>query len=346
VSIGDRPTQDEVDSVASFAEAVAELEREPFFSPDDPRKLVSVGDKFTYHLGDRFHFRSALITFRRIWMKGDAENFEHVCNIIWKYTTPPPNGFLQFIREEVREETNKLIEWPKPLGVTGRELIDLWLNAVFAHSGLSGGVKLRHRFDELLNRFGNGPLEFSFRHLVWAIGIHYKNVVKLAINLANVWREAFDMKPSFRPGSPFGTKRRERTHDGELILRESSSEYFSEETYEQRFSRILGRLEFGSLQSLLKNLQFTDRELVRFVVKHDSYAAIVNESAFELRVVQKAPADPESIKGLQFFGGVIDQTTGKTSNLIASETEIVTDATGLAILDAQLRSFRHELIES
>lgn len=143
MSLKERPTQDEVDSLASFVEAIAELANEPFFSRDEPRKLTHASGKFTYHLGDRFHFRSALITFRRIWMKGDAENFDHICNIIWKYSTPPPNDFLKFIRNSVREHLEQRPDWPRPIGITGRELVDLWLNAVFAHSGLSGRTKLR-----------------------------------------------------------------------------------------------------------------------------------------------------------------------------------------------------------
>ena len=346
MSLGQRPTQDEVDSLASFVEAVAELDAEPFFSRDEPRKLSSVRDKFTYHLGDRFHFRSALITFRRIWMKGDAENFDHICNIIWRFTTPPPNVFLKFIRDAVHKELNEAPNWPRPIDVTGRELVDLWLNAVFAHSGLKGRTKLRHQFDALIDRYGSGRLEFAFRHIVWALGIQYKNVVQLAKNLLENWDSQFGMKASFRPGSAFGTKRRERTSDGELIMRESSSEYFSEESYEQRFARIIGRHEFSSLQSLLKTLQFTDREFVRIVLKHDTYAAIVHESMFALRIVPRMPEKPESIEGLQFFGGLVDHRRGLSSRVFASETEIVTDADGLTILDGLLRDFKRELINS
>jgi len=160
-----------------------------------------------------FHFRSALITFRRIWMKGDTENFDHICNIIWRFTTPPPNVFLKFIRNAVHKELNEA-SWPRPIDVTGRELVDLWLNAVFAHSGLSGRTKLRHRFDALIDRYGSGRLEFAFRHIVWALGIQYKNVVQLAKNLLENWDSRFGMKASFRPGAAFGTKRRERTSMG------------------------------------------------------------------------------------------------------------------------------------
>jgi hypothetical protein len=94
------PIQEEVDSIASYIEAVTELQTEPFFSRDEPRSIAGSGDKFTYRLGDRFHFRSALITFRRMGA-GSPENFDHVCNLMWKYTPPPPNYFLTAIRKTI-----------------------------------------------------------------------------------------------------------------------------------------------------------------------------------------------------------------------------------------------------
>ena len=346
MSIGDRPKQDDVDSLASFVEAVAELDSEPFFSRDEPRKLSSSGDKFTYHLGDRFHFRSALITFRRIWMKGDAENFEHVCNVIWKFTPPPSNMLLAFVRAAIRKELDQEPQWPRPINVQGRKLVDLWLNAVFAHSGLAGGVKLRHEFDALVEQYGNGRLEFAFRHIVWSLGIQYKNVVQLAKNLLETWRRDFGLLPSFKLGSAFGSKRRERTTDGDLIIRESSSEFFSEETYEQRFHRILRRPEFSTAESVLSILQFTERELLRFVMKHDSYAGVVRESMLELTILEKAPQSHSSIGGFRSFAGLVDVNRGVRSSIYSTDTNVVTDATGLTIIDRLLAEFKHQLLHS
>jgi hypothetical protein len=66
------PTPEEVDSLAAFIEAVEELEREPFFGPDDNLKIVSRGGMTRYEFGDRFHFRSALVSFRRHFFHPDA----------------------------------------------------------------------------------------------------------------------------------------------------------------------------------------------------------------------------------------------------------------------------------
>ena len=83
---------------------------------------------------------------------------------------------------------------------------------------------------------------------------------------------------------------------------------------------------------------------MRIVLKHDSYAAIVDESMFVLRTVPRMPEKPESIEGLQFFGGLVDLRRGLSSRVFASETEIVTDADGLTILNGLLQDFKRELI--
>ena len=93
------PSQEEIDSVASYILAVDELKDEPFFSRDEPRTISSMGTKYqSFRLGDRFHFRSALITFRRIWMKGDAENFDRVCNILWRHLPIGHRALLKAVR--------------------------------------------------------------------------------------------------------------------------------------------------------------------------------------------------------------------------------------------------------
>lgn len=129
------------------------------------------------------------------------------------------------------------------------------------------------------------------------------------------------MNASFRPGSAFGTKRRERTSDGELIIREGSSEYFSEETYEQRFYRVLRRQEFNNLRSFLSIVQFTDREQLRFLFKYDGCASLMGESILALRIIEKMPDHPAS-KDFQSFVGLWDPTSGLHSAIATSETEM------------------------
>jgi hypothetical protein len=250
------------------------------------------------------------------------------------------------VRSAVRREVDERIVRPHAMDLTGRELVDLWLNAVFAHSGLAGATKLRHRFDTMVDRYGHGAFEFAFRHIVWALGIQHKNLAQPARVLLERWRSEFGATPSFRPGSAFGTKRRERTATGELIIRESSSEYSTAEHYEQRFTRILARSDFASLQTALQLLQFRENELVRLVLKHNTYSSLVGESCFELEILEYAPTTPTSTLGLRLFTTLADESGKLASSLYASENAIVTDTTGVQIIDRVLASFKDELINS
>ena len=338
-----KPTQEEVDCVASYVEATAELKAEPFYASDEPRTISSHGEKHTYRIGDRFHFRSALITFRRIWMKGDAENFEHVCNILIKHGTPVERLNVQFARGLVRGETNRTVGFPRPLGIKSSKLVDLWLNSVFAHSGLRGQDKSRHEFDEMVEKHGQGAMEFAFRHSVWIIGLQYAGLGEIASSMLARWRKEHNLVPSFTVGSAFGTKLKERTKNGDLIIRQSSSQFFSEETYEQQFERVLGRSKFGNLKSALGALGFTTRELLKLVLKYDDYAKIVGQSIYEFRLVEAMPVEAVYHSGLRFQAGLYDHTSKTVSRLEASDDEIVTDAAGLALINNLLQTFKTEL---
>jgi hypothetical protein len=61
--------QKDVDRVASFVEACFELGKEPFWGKDEKLGFQGAEDRWTFTFGDRFHFRSALISFRRLFMK-------------------------------------------------------------------------------------------------------------------------------------------------------------------------------------------------------------------------------------------------------------------------------------
>ena len=170
--------------------------------------------------------------------------------------------------------------------------------------------------------------------------------MQLAKNLLETWRRDFGLLPSFKLGSAFGRKRRERTTDGDLIIRESSSEFFLEEAYEQRFHRILRRPEFSTAERALNILQFNERELLRFVMKHDSYADLVRESMFELDIVEQAPQSYHSIVGCRSLAGLLDVNRGLRSSLSSTDTNVITDAIRLSIIDGALAKFRDQLIHS
>src|SRR6202042_2281941 len=133
----EQPSQHEIDRVAIYVEAARELRHEPLFGKDENRSFQNAGTQYTFELGDRFHFRSALVTFRRIWMSKEPSHFYSCYNALARSCDADERNLLNSWRERVRQIEDEKAAFPgKPpliLPVSNRELIDLWLNAVFAH---------------------------------------------------------------------------------------------------------------------------------------------------------------------------------------------------------------------
>jgi len=155
------PSQREVDCVASLVEACGELEREPFFGKDE--KLGSrtgPGNATTYAMGDRFHFRSALISFRRIWMKHEASHWENVVKILRQSNFP--SAIVVFADHEATEIAAKCAQESWPTRMNSKVVINLWLNTVFAHDGLTGTTR-RADFETAVAMYGHAQFEYAFR---------------------------------------------------------------------------------------------------------------------------------------------------------------------------------------
>src|SRR3989304_1860470 len=83
------PTQKQIDGLASFMEGWGELEREPFFGKDERLGSKTAAFSKAWFLGDRFHFRSALISFRRIWMSREPSSWKTIAILLQSPELPP-----------------------------------------------------------------------------------------------------------------------------------------------------------------------------------------------------------------------------------------------------------------
>src|SRR4051812_48980569 len=113
--------------------------------------------------------------------------------------------------------------------ISATRVIDLWLNTVFAHGGIAGRNK-RGDFEAVAEKHGQGRFEYAFRTLVKWTGESFRflstNAAQPALTLFN---NQLHLQPSFRLDAAFGTKRKEVTRDGDTIVRQASSEHFTEE---------------------------------------------------------------------------------------------------------------------
>ncbi len=224
-------------------------------------------------------------------------------------------------------------------------MISLWLNPVFAHGG--GDERRRHSrvdFDKYVSECGHAPLEYAFRNVVWSLGLQY---ISLKTNTARpaleTWERQFSSKPSFNIGAAFGVSTRERTKEGHIIVRRASSEYATDETFDQRLRRILDRGKFDNLHFILKNVELGDHNLVRLILKATDFSAMASVLDYEIRIVENL-GDTASEYGNEFRGSSGLSWAGRHSRLFLFELYMVTEPAGLEILNGQLNTLKEVLI--
>jgi hypothetical protein len=348
-------TQPEVDALASFVEACGELEKEPFFGKDEKCTFQGDGqDRWTFNLGDRFHFRSALVSFRRLWMPREPSSWKNVVAILQRDGMPEEiivssKRHFALIEQESEREDHLL-----QFKLAGHRVIDLWLNTVFAHGGIEGKNK-RREFEAISDRYGQALFEYTFRILVLSIG-------KLCCSLSaqgvvpslEMIKKDCALVPTFRIGAAFGVKRKEKTREGHTIIRQGSSAYFSEETFEERFERILAR--FNDLSYILKHVGRDSAEIWRATLKAEAFAALLEALDGRLEIVEQPPPTEASIiSGFSACFWVRPPTPDLRARLnwktaphalvnISREAVVVTTAFGQQLLDDQWQDFRHDLL--
>lgn len=335
----------DVDCVASFVESCGELEMEPFFSKDEKLSLSPGQRKNVYHLGDRFHFRSALISFRRIWMQSESAHWRKIHAILGKSQLPAELSVIYPYEfkgiEEIMESDSHLFGFNERADRT----IDLWLNTVFAHDGLTGKNK-RSDFERIVKQHGHALFEYNCRLFVMQVGMHFINISRMAAQPAlHFYANKFGLSPSFRIGAAFGVKRREKTADGHIIIRQGSSEHYREESMEDRLTRVLDRQENQSMKSILNNLVCSRGELLRAIVRSSEFQSIVESMEGSIEIEEpNAENKFKSREGLRYLGWI--RGLSRPQPLwIADENIIITSYEGSKGLDIALGALKKQLLD-
>jgi hypothetical protein len=149
------------------------------------------------------------------------------------------------------------------------------------------------------------------------------------------------LSPSFRIGAAFGEKRKEQTKEGHLIIREGSSEFFSEETLEERFSRILERYENREIQFVFKHLDVSVNELLRATLNHLSLSQLLAslDGRLEIKVLKFGEIKPEE----KFRAA---WAINRSPVNVLDDCVVHTDEEGAKALDLALGKFRQQLLKS
>jgi hypothetical protein len=236
------PTRENANSLAAFIEAAEELQLEPFMGPDDKTAGVFKGGKMHVIAGDRFHFRSALTTFRRIWMDEEASNFFKTCLLIERFEGT--HFLVETARGQFKQARSQEFG---SMPISAERVVNLWLYGVFSHADLKG-QNSRIEFERAASTYGAAWLEMVFRTTVQSIGwTAVPNLLKVARPTLMRWDKDYGVSPEFKIGTPFGKEVEEVDDHGWKIVRMASTEHLGKETDGQRLRRILARDEFRSL---------------------------------------------------------------------------------------------------
>jgi len=276
-----RPTQENIDALAAFVEVVEDLAAEPFMGEDENGSMrKGGGEPVTYSLGDRTHFRSALISFRRIWMQGEPTYYKTIGGLLHCYR--PHSGLAGSFVKDIRQLSKNKDYFIQ--GIKNEDIIDIWINTVFAHSGLDKNKSVnRNTFDSFVQEHGLGKFEWAFRMSVRIIALQFINLcAHEARPILKEWIEKFG-SPSFKISSPFGRKIKEISDDGSIIIKQASSKYFSEESIEKKFNRILKRNKFSTLKFIWDVLDASESGKVILLLKFEKFLDLLKELEFEYK---------------------------------------------------------------
>jgi hypothetical protein len=282
-------------------------------------------------------------------MPSEPSHIHSIADILLRLTEP---GLYQDLLNDYLSNVRDKEQSASHLGgvkLPGERVVNLWLNTVFAHGGIEGRNK-RQDFDAAVDEYGHGFFEYAFRTLVRSLGMEYRNISSLVCKpLLYSCEKEQGLLPSFRMHSAFGTKRREVSKEGHVIIRQGSSEFFTEESFEERYRRILSRPVFKDLKRVLESIEAEEGLLIRAVLKASTFSGLIQVCDGDLVIDNAVSPDhlPNSRERLRISTGLEARQVQHHHSraTVYAGARIVTNDGGREILDDLLSVFRKQLVE-
>jgi len=335
-------TQEQVDRVAAFVDVCGELKREPFFGPDDEANFQAASNwtRITFTFGDRLHFRSALIPFRRLWSSSDPAHWEATMTILRVSKLP---HLIDLAARDCESQTRWEIDRKDPPGsvpLSRTKAVEIWMNAMVQPDPVCA-KELRTEFDAACTTYGHAAMEHAFRSAVKWLGYHFLRICDRAAEPALSFYRENGIAPSFDVGSTIRIKRRETLASGTIVLRRGVSDFSLEETFEEKFLRLLGQTENRALQFVFRYLEASSTELVLAVVRSRSFVDLLTSIGGHL---ETCIFPPDRVGGpVRDDFRASSGSSGGRFNIYANNF-IVTDDRGLGALEANLKVFRAQIL--
>lgn len=261
-------SQPEFDRIALFIAVASELRSEPFLCADNHETLspfrssTSEASDVIAHFCHPAFLKSAILPFRRLWLKSEKCAFEKVHPLVFQHHHDQ-NGvsaYRDFIDNLYTTTLDQPVDkdWAKD---SVRDILNIWIYTQALHAGQrenSIGLTLNMKdpkledFDRKARNIGREKFEFLFRTSIRMVGgIYVEFLNRFAEPM--YWKLIKDgMAPGFEAKAalefnPYPDHRYNITFDDVFW-------HLDKESIEETFDRLLVRQSYGVLQSLFRGL--------------------------------------------------------------------------------------------
>lgn len=219
-------------------------------------------------------------------------------------------------------------------------VLELWLNAIVLPDPLRA-KELRAEFDQACATHSHAAMDHAFRSAVKWIGRHFVRISEHAAEPALAVYLESGLVPSLDVGSTIRIRRRETLASGTVVVRHGVSDFAPEETFEEKFRRLLEQHENKALQIVFKHLEASTTEMVLAVVQSRSFVDFLTSIAGHIEISAFSSNGRGGPQRDDFRSSHHNQA-GRF-NCYANNF-IVTDEHGMKSLETTLKRFRAQLL--
>jgi hypothetical protein len=342
-------TSEEFEAIAKFVAVADELRHEPFLSEDNRDTIIHFPDsgQRIVKFGHPAFLKSAILPFRKLWMKNEPCNFEAIRDIIfhhfanlqldqWLYLKSFKPHYYEFHESQLNQSLPAALTTNKVTNV--RDLIDIWLYTHAVHTGKSARVGrfTLNDFDDVDKQAGRAIFEYEFRT---RFALHafnsYLNFHKIILEPIYQWLLTKGYVPSFETEAALKFNPYRYEFDS---YPDDPFWHLDKESEEETFDRLKKRQSFGSLDSFFAGYFFSKRKALEALKKYESLEKLISDT--KGRILESTPTDHKlqshfHTRGLDLFARMIEIKVYERKIVCSSEE-------GMASLSHTYLTFKKE----
>lgn len=344
------PAQHEIDSVAHYTQAAADLNCSPLFI-EEHRTLGISGmpsdGPVTYNLPDSTVRDAAVIPFRKMWMKQESSHFGKVSNIVkrhWPQAVPYVDVFKGSYKDATSGFLSDVIFRFNPHNITPISVVDLWLNCRLVHVGgnAAKGKRSRTDFEKESHRLGAPKFEYLFVESIYCIGLCYIGFSQLTRQLLDRWDTAGN-RPTFIMDD-IASQNSYPEQSGDRVCRSTPGMTVNPEDLVLRLQLLRRRKAFCHISHMLDLIEQDDSKTVELLRNSADVDELVANVSGEMRCVTSTDGLAEGFNAFSIVTDAAHRPIRKGLLFRYEERSFVAEGAAKEILEEQFGCLRDELL--